>query len=149
MSSPISDHASMGVGDFSTGGAHAVSGTGADATSGATDHTSGGAIEQYRPSMSTASDHSAVVAAPHSGQLVSYNPDAPSEEWGWHGHWSDFAPRGRRILLWLGVAGLLLMLWGNQVSHVEDYFLVLAALLMATWIIMGERARKRTRRIRP
>lgn len=128
------------------------------------DPTSSGALEPYRPSTQDASshspasltpatldamDHGAVVEAPHGGELVSYNPDAPSEEWGWHGHWSDFAPRGRRAFLWVGVFGLLLLTWGNQVSHVEDYFLVIIALIMASWIILTERANKRKRRIRP
>lgn len=123
------------------------------------DSTSSGALEPYRPaaqnavSHSSASleamDHGAVVEAPYGAELVSYNPDAPSEEWGWHGHWSDFAPRGRRAFLWFGVFGLLLLTWGNHVSHVEDYFLVFSALIMAGWIIMGERAHKRKRRIRP
>lgn len=123
------------------------------------DSTSSGALEPYRPSTHHAVshpvvsqddlDHGAVVEAPHGAALVSYNPEAPSEEWGWHGHWSDFAPRGRRMLLWLGVFGLLLLTWGNQVSHVEDYFLVIIALVMAGWLVAGERAKKRKRRIRP
>lgn len=113
------------------------------------DSTSSGALEPYRPATLDAMDHGAVVEAPHAAEVALYNPDAPSEEWGWHGHWSDFAPRGRRILLWLGVFGLLLLTWGNQVSHVEDYFLVLIAIVMASWIIMTERANKRKRRIRP
>ena len=120
------------------------------------DPTSSSALERFRPATLddnspalAAMDHGAVVEAPHGGEVVSYNPDAPSEEWGWHGHWIDFAPRGRRILLWLGVFGLLLLTWGNHVSHVEDYFLVISAIIMASWIVMSERANKRKRRIRP
>lgn len=115
-----------------------------------------GALERFRPATLddnspglAAMDHGAVVEAPHGAELVSYNPDAPSEEWGWHGHWSDFAPRGRRMFLWLGVFGLLLLTWGNHVSHVEDYFLVISAIMLASWIILTERANKRKRRIRP
>lgn len=85
----------------------------------------------------------------HSTAVVRYNPDAPSEEWGWHGHWSDFAPRGRNVLLGLGVVGLLLMVIGNHQSHVEDYFLVLSALAMAGWMVSGRLAKKRERRIKP
>jgi len=99
---------------------------------GAGDHDPHGALEQA-----------------HSGPVVSYNPDAPSEEWGWHGHWSDFAPRGRFLLLGLGVVGLLLMLLGNHQSHVEDYFLVLTALIMAIWMLRTYLAKKRERRVRP
>ena len=89
------------------------------------------------------------VETAHHGEIVSYNPDAPSEEWGWHGHWSDFAPRGRFLLLGLGVVGLLLMLLGNHQSHVEDYFLIITALLMAGWMARTYVQRKRERRIRP
>jgi hypothetical protein len=99
---------------------------------GPTDHGSGAEVEQ----------------APH-GAVVSYNPDAPSEEWGWHGSWREFAPRGSRFLLWLGVAGLLLLIFGNQQSHVEDYWLVAIAGLMALWLIMGEIKIKKDRARRP
>jgi len=93
--------------------------------------------------------HGEVETASH-GSIVSYNPDAPSEEWGWHGHWSDFAPRGKRMFLWFGVFVLLAMaIFGNHVSHVEDYFLGIIALLMAGWIVRSERAHKRARRLRP
>jgi len=100
-------------------------------------------------------EHSALVPLhdedeQHSSALVRYNPDAPSEEWGWHGHWSDFAPRGRNLLLGLGVVGLLLMVViGNHQSHVEDYFLVLSAVAMAAWMVRGTLAKKRERRIKP
>ena len=125
-------------------------------SSSTSDSTSSGAVERFRPPTLddgnpglAALDHGAVVQAPHGAEVVSYNPDAPSEEWGWHGHWIDFAPRGRRMFLWFGVFGLLALTWGNHVSHVEDYFLVITALIMATWIVMSERANKRKRRIRP
>jgi hypothetical protein len=86
----------------------------------------------------------------HHGQLVSYNPDAPSEEWGWHGHWGEFAPRGKAVLLWLGVFGLVcLALFGNQVSNVENYWLIGIAILMAIWIVRSDMAVRRKRRIRP
>ena len=81
--------------------------------------------------------------------VVRYNPDAPSEEWGWHGQWRDFAPRSE-ILLWIGVAGLIMLaVFGNQVSHVEDYWLISIAVLMAAWIIWRRVAFKRERRRRP
>ncbi|MET3803488.1 hypothetical protein ABIB25_000472 [Nakamurella sp. UYEF19] len=96
-----------------------------------------------------ADEHGAIEPA-HHGAIVSYNPDAPSEEWGWHGHWGDFAPRGKAIFLWVGVAAMLLMaVFGNHVSHVEDYFLVIIAALMAAWIVRSTRQRKRERRLRP
>jgi len=97
----------------------------------------------------TSADHGAVVPAHHAA-LVSYNPDAPSEEWGWHGHWGEFAPRGKAMLLWLGVIGLVcLALFGNQVSHVEDYWVLGIALVMAAWIVRSNMAARRKRRIRP
>ena len=33
--------------------------------------------------------HGAVARVQH-GAVVSYNPDAPSEEWGWHGSWQEW-----------------------------------------------------------
>ncbi len=93
------------------------------------------------------SGHGEVEVA-HHGAMVSYNPDAPSEEWGWHGHFSDFAPRGRFLLLSLGIVGLLLMTIGN-VSHVEDYYLVGTAVIMAAWMFRTFRIRQRERRLRP
>ena len=121
------------------------------------DPASSGALERFRPPtldddspQLAALDHGAVVQAPHAGEVVSYNPDAPSEEWGWHGHWIDFAPaRPADVPAGPGVFGLLLLTWGNHVSHVEDYFLVIIAIIMASWIILSERANKRKRRIRP
>ena len=93
--------------------------------------------------------HGAVEVARHAA-VVSYNPDAPSEEWGWHGHWGEFAPRGKAMLLWLGVIGLVcLALFGNQVSNVEDYWVIGIAILMAGWIVRGNIANRRKRRIRP
>lgn len=81
--------------------------------------------------------------------VVSYNPDAPSEEWGWHGHWSDFAPRGRFLLMGLGVVGLLLMLLGNHVSHVEDWYLLLFAVGLGAWMVLTQMQRRRARRRKP
>jgi hypothetical protein len=104
---------------------------------------------EHRSSDGAESDAHGALEQSHSGTLVSYNPDAPSEEWGWHGHWSDFAPRGRFLLLSLGVAGLLLMIIGNHQSHVEDYYLVLIAALMAAWMLRTYLAKRRERRIRP
>ena len=91
------------------------------------------------------------VATTHHGAVVSYNPDAPSEEWGWHGSWREkIAPRGSRVLLWIGVLGLLLMaFFGNHESRVEDYWMVTIAALMAIWIVAGEIHIKRERRRRP
>ena len=88
-------------------------------------------------------------AVAHHAPVPSYNPDAPSEAWGWHGHWSDFALTGRRILLGLGVVGLLLMLLGNQQSHVEDWYLIAFAVLLLVWTIRSERAIRRRRKIKP
>jgi Protein of unknown function (DUF2631) len=95
------------------------------------------------------SGHGAEVERAHAGAVVSYNPDAPSEEWGWHGSWREFAPRGSRFLLWLGVVGLLLLTQGNQESHVEDWWLIVIAGLMAIWLVMGEIRIRKERARRP
>lgn len=93
--------------------------------------------------------HGAEVAKVQPGQMVTYNPDAPSEEWGWHGSWREFAPRGSRILLWLGVVGLLLLMFGNHESLVEDWWLVSIAGLMAIWLVAGEIKIRKDRARRP
>ena len=93
--------------------------------------------------------HGTDVARVQQTAVVAYNPDAPSEEWGWHGSWREFAPRGSRILLWLGVVGLVLLIFGNQQSHVEDWWLLAIAGLMALWLIAGEIRIRKERARRP
>jgi Protein of unknown function (DUF2631) len=46
--------------------------------------------------------------------------DVPSARWGWSGT----APRVWHVVLIVIAAFLLFMIRGNQVGHVEDYFLV-------------------------
>ncbi len=75
---------------------------------------------EHRSGAGEPDDGHGAVARVQQGAVVSYNPDAPSEEWGWHGSWQDMAPRGSAFLLWLGVAGLVLLIFGNQESKVED-----------------------------
>ena len=93
--------------------------------------------------------HGTEVEPAHAGAVVSYNPDAPSEEWGWHGSWREFAPRGSRALLWLGVVGLLLLMFGNHESMVEAWWLLAIAGLMAIWLIAGEIQIRKERARRP
>lgn len=105
-------------------------------------------LEKHDPAVGPTGDgHGEVEHASH-GHVVSYNPDAPSEEWGWHGSWRQFAPKGSRLLLWLMVAGIFLMLFGNHVSRVEDWYLAAFGVGMAVWLlrkdarIRAERKRK-------
>jgi hypothetical protein len=109
----------------------------------------GTSIEPHGPAAGAQAG--AEVATTHHGAVVSYNPDAPSEEWGWHGSFRErIAPRGSRILLWLGVVGLLLLaFFGNHDSQTEVYWLTTIAALMAIWIVAGEIHIKRERRRRP
>lgn len=94
--------------------------------------------------------HGAEVATVAHGEVVSYNPDAPSEEWGWHGSWSDMAPRGSRALLWLGVIGMLLMVWsGNHESQTENWWMISIAGLMAIWLVAREVQIRKERARRP
>ena len=104
---------------------------------------------EHRSGPGEPDDGHGAVARVQQGVVVSYNPDAPSEEWGWHGSWQDMAPRGSAFLLWLGVAGLVLLIFGNQESHVEDWWLLAIAGLMAIWLIMRRRAWKKERARRP
>lgn len=82
-------------------------------------------------------------AAAHA--VVSYNPDAPSEEWGWHGSWREFAPRGSTIILSLGVVLLLLQNFTVHESHVESFYYNGLALIGAIWIAMRVRSGRRMR----
>jgi len=93
--------------------------------------------------------HGTEVDVHHGAEVVRYDPDAPSADWGWHGDWREFAPRGSRILLWLGVFGLLSLLWGNHISRVEEWWLLAIAALMAGWLVHGEYVIRRRRRRRP
>jgi hypothetical protein len=104
---------------------------------------------EHRSGPDEPDDGHGAVARVQQGAVVSYNPDAPSEEWGWHGSWQDMAPRGSAFLLWLGVAGLVLLVFGNQESKVEDWWLLVIAGLMAIWLIMRRRAWKKERARRP
>ena len=84
------------------------------------------------------------------GHVVRYNPDAPSEEWGWHGSFRQFAPIGSRILLWIAVVVMFIMIFaGNQVSHVEDWWLAATGLLLAVWLLRTDAKMRKERRRRP
>jgi hypothetical protein len=89
--------------------------------------------------------HGAVTpAAAH--PVVRYNPDAPSEEWGWHGSWRVFAPRGSAVMLWVGVVVLVLFNFTEHQSHVENYYFSGIALIGAIWLIARERQGRKMRR---
>jgi general stress protein CsbA len=84
------------------------------------------------------------------GEVVRYNPDAPSEEWGWHGSFREFAPIGSRILLWVAVVVMFIMIFaGNQESNVENYWLAAIGILMAVWLLRTDARIRRERRRRP
>lgn len=83
------------------------------------------------------------------GHVLRYNPDAPSEAWGWHGEWKLFASKGSRLLLLMFTAVMFLMLFGNHVSRVEDWWLVLIGAGMLIWIAAREVAARKERRRRP
>lgn len=71
------------------------------------------------------------------------NPhDEPSAEWGWHGT----LPKGALLGGLFATLVLFGMLIGNQRGHVEDFYLVIAGVLMAFLLIMAIRRRRRARR---
>lgn len=88
------------------------------------------------------------LSAPGAGRhaVVRYNPDAPSEEWGWHGSWRVFAPRGSNILLSLGVILLFLQNFTIHQSHVESFYYNGLALIGALWIVHRVRSGRKMRR---
>lgn len=90
--------------------------------------------------------HGALAPAERGHAVVRYNPDAPSEEWGWHGSWREFAPRGSRVLLWAGVALMVLSIFSVHESRVEDYWVGSISFLMAVWLIAREVSGRRLRR---
>lgn len=104
---------------------------------------------EHRSAAGDDEPHGAEVARVQSGAVVSYNPDAPSEEWGWHGSWSQMAPRGSRILLWIGCIGLFLLIFGNQQSNVENWWLAGLGILMAIWLVSREVNIRKERARRP
>ncbi len=91
-------------------------------------------------------DAGVAVPSPTSHAVARYNPDAPSEEWGWHGSWREFAPRGSTILLSLGVILLLLQNFTVHQSHVENFYFNGIALIGALWIVHRVRSGRRMRR---
>lgn len=100
-------------------------------------------------SVSTRDETGELAAPAASGRaVVRYNPDAPSEAWGWHGSWREFAPRGSRILLWAGVALVALSILSVHESRVEDYWVGAISLLGAAWLISREVSGRRLRRRR-
>lgn len=95
-------------------------------------------LQQHTPAGEV--DHVAAHPAP------SYNPDAPSEEWGWHGSWREFAPRGSTILLSLGVILLFLQNFTVHESRVEAFYYNGLALAGAIWIAVRLRSGRKMRR---
>jgi hypothetical protein len=106
--------------------------------------------EETTVSQTSLQQHSADadVAVPSSAShaVVRYNPDAPSEEWGWHGSWRVFAPRGSTILLSLGVIVLFLQNFTVHESHVENFYFNGIALIGALWIVHRVRSGRKLRR---
>jgi hypothetical protein len=68
--------------------------------------------------------------------------DEPSVEWGWHGT----LPKGAMLGGIFATLVLFGMLIGNQVGHVEDFYLIIAGVVMAFLLVMSVRKRKRARR---
>lgn len=66
--------------------------------------------------------------------------DEPSAEWGWHGR----LPKGAMIGGWFVAIAMFGMLIGNQVGHVEDFYLVIVGILMIFLQVMVIRRRNRS-----
>lgn len=78
--------------------------------------------------------------------VVRYNPDAPSEEWGWHGSWREFAPRGSNILIGLGVILMLLQNFTVHESRVETFYYNGIALIGLFYLVHRIRSGRKLRR---
>jgi hypothetical protein len=101
---------------------------------------------QRRAHVQPADEKQHPAATTRSHPPVRYNPDAPSEEWGWHGSWRMFAPKGSALLLWIGVITLVLFNFTEHESHVENYYFNGIALIGAIWLISRQRQARRMRR---
>jgi hypothetical protein len=106
----------------------------------------GTSLEKHAGAVA-AGGHGEVEPARHA--VLRYNPDAPSEDWGWHGQWKLFASRGSKVLLTIFTAVMFLMLFGNHVSHVEDWYLVTTGVTLIIWLGAREAAARTERRRRP
>ncbi len=99
---------------------------------------------ERRSAPSGGADHAPAQASAH--PVVRYNPDAPSEEWGWHGSWRQFAPKGSALMMWIGVFTLVMFNFTEHQSHVENYYFNGIALIGAIWLIARERSGRKMRR---
>lgn len=72
----------------------------------------------------------------HSGVDVE---DVPSAEWGW----SKENPLIKNTALLLGAVFLLLMLRGNHVGRVEDWFVIGFAAVLIAWVVRDWWLRRR------
>jgi predicted lipid-binding transport protein (Tim44 family) len=66
--------------------------------------------------------------------------DEPSAEWGWHGSLPKGALFGG-IFVAIAMFGMLI---GNQVGHVEDFYLVITGLIMITLLLLTARRKRRS-----
>jgi hypothetical protein len=99
---------------------------------------------ERHPGAPAGTEHA--VAPTSSHPVVRYNPDAPSEEWGWHGSWRVFAPKGSALMLWIGVFTLVMFNFTEHQSHVENYYFNGIALIGAIWLIARSRQSRKMRR---
>jgi hypothetical protein len=99
---------------------------------------------ERRSAPSAGTEHAVTPAGSH--PVVRYNPDAPSEEWGWHGSWRVFAPKGSALMMWIGVFTLVMFNFTEHQSHVENYYFNGIALIGAIWLIARSRQSRKMRR---
>jgi predicted lipid-binding transport protein (Tim44 family) len=65
--------------------------------------------------------------------------DEPSVEWGWHGT----LPKGTMIAGWLVAILMFGLFIGNQVGHIEDFYLGLTGVVMIVLLLLSARRRRR------
>jgi Protein of unknown function (DUF2631) len=68
--------------------------------------------------------------------------DEPSVEWGWHGT----LPKGAQIAGWAVAILMFALFIGNQVGHVQDFYLGLTGVVMIVILLLTARRRRRARR---
>jgi predicted lipid-binding transport protein (Tim44 family) len=68
--------------------------------------------------------------------------DEPSVGWGWHGT----LPRGAQLGGWFVAILMFGLFIGNQVGHVQDFYLGLTGVVMIFLLLTSARRRRRQRR---
>jgi hypothetical protein len=77
------------------------------------------------------------TAHQHGSSPVPVEHERP-EDWGWHHEWRRSTP----VIGWLMTISILLLIMGNHVGNVENYWLIGTAAFMAVLLVRDRIRRK-------